>query len=500
MPIINRDSLLAVDIIEAEEGLPFRFATNIDVDMNMKNSGKWTQLENGDNLWQLEIYSQNAQSISFIYENFNIPKGATYYIYNPLDTSKVMGGFTFRNNARKGQPFSSGMMIGNRFVLEYYEPKGVEYRGDISIIKTTHGYKSILKYVVDYTNSGLDKAFGDSEPCNNDINCPEWSSWQDVMKSVAMITLDSNTRFCTGALINNYNEDEKNYFLTAEHCTGQHTDTEAWVLYFRYEQAVCDSTFDGNLSNFVNGGNIKALGDIFDGDFLLLELTPDTDTIPSEYDIYYAGWSALSTPATSSVTIHHPEGDVKKISIDRSQVTGGLLRNHWYATYFPADSGTGLVEGGSSGAPLFDQNFRIVGQHTGGSSPQDVCTTPGSSFSGSFGKFAYAWNTFVSDSTKHLKYWLDPLNIGITTLDGLYPNASCCMPPIRGNVDYDPLDIIDITDLVFMVNFMFCQGYPPACEAEADVDGSTEIDISDLLYLADYMFGSPTGPAPAVCP
>ena len=78
------------------------------------------------------------------------------------------------------------------------------------------------------------------------------------------------------------------------------------------------------------------------------------------------------------------------------------------------------------------------------------------------------------------------------------PIVSCCLPPIRGNVDYDPGDVIDISDLVYEVDYMFNGGPPPPCLDEADINGAGGIDISDLVYLVDYMFNE--GPEPAPCP
>ena len=84
--------------------------------------------------------------------------------------------------------------------------------------------------------------------------------------------------------------------------------------------------------------------------------------------------------------------------------------------------------------------------------------------------------------------------------------GTCCMPPIRGNVDYDVGDAIDISDLVYLVDYMFTGGSAPTCWEEANVDGSgdgppdgsEDIDISDLVYLVDFMFNG--GPAPLPCP
>jgi len=86
--------------------------------------------------------------------------------------------------------------------------------------------------------------------------------------------------------------------------------------------------------------------------------------------------------------------------------------------------------------------------------------------------------------------------------------AGCCMalttPLGRGNVDYDAGDAIDISDLVYLVDYMFSGGAEPPCWDEADIDGSSggasdssDIDISDLVYLVDYMFSG--GPQPVAC-
>ena len=73
---------------------------------------------------------------------------------------------------------------------------------------------------------------------------------------------------------------------------------------------------------------------------------------------------------------------------------------------------------------------------------------------------------------------------------GVIHVGGCCVG-IRGNVNGDVLDEIDIGDLVKMVNFMFEGGLPPLCIEEANINASTGIplvDISDLVSLVAYMF------------
>ena len=76
-------------------------------------------------------------------------------------------------------------------------------------------------------------------------------------------------------------------------------------------------------------------------------------------------------------------------------------------------------------------------------------------------------------------------------------SGGCCIPPIRGNVDYDGGDAIDISDLVYLVDYMFSGGPAPECLEEADMNADLAIDISDLVWLVDYMFTG--GPAPLGC-
>lgn len=76
--------------------------------------------------------------------------------------------------------------------------------------------------------------------------------------------------------------------------------------------------------------------------------------------------------------------------------------------------------------------------------------------------------------------------------------GGCCLGD-RGNVDNSPNDVVDISDLVYLVDYMFLAGPAPVCVGEANLDGDPLeiLDISDLVYLIDYMFQA--GPPPPPC-
>jgi len=75
---------------------------------------------------------------------------------------------------------------------------------------------------------------------------------------------------------------------------------------------------------------------------------------------------------------------------------------------------------------------------------------------------------------------------------------SCCV--IRGDINHDGDPVIDISDLVLLVDYMFNNGSEPACfvEADANGDGNEIIDITDLIYLINYMYRD--GPSLPECP
>ena len=64
-----------------------------------------------------------------------------------------------------------------------------------------------------------------------------------------------------------------------------------------------------------------------------------------------------------------------------------------------------------------------------------------------------------------------------------------------GDINGDGNPTIDISDLVYLVDYMFLGGPEPPVMLAVDVDGSGGgIDIADLVYLVDYMFNQ--GPEP----
>ena len=378
---------------------PLQFAYPYRVQLNLDNAGTCNALPNGDRVWRLEIQAPNAVSINLLYDQFYLPPGALYYLYNPEKT-QVLGAFGHHNN-QPNHRFATSLIKGDRVILEYYEPARVVGQGIISINQVSYGFKDIDE--LDPVRNGS---------CQVGVNCsPEGDNWQEVKKSVTRIIMDG-VYVCTGTLMNNSTGDLTPYVLTSEHCINYGaydavTNPEApgFVFYWNYERATCEEADPMPEQTTVGATLVANSGEhgVMGTDFALFRLQQN----PSDfYDVHFAGFDASDQATEGGVGIHHPSGSSKKIAtytmVPESIIGGKYWRIYWEET----PNGYSVTEGGSSGSALFNEAGQVIGQLFGGSSLD--CSDPASDW-GAYGKLAYSWNNDGSgDSHRRLKDWLAP--------------------------------------------------------------------------------------------
>ena len=334
------------EINNTSKDVPYRFGKNFDVNLNLGNSGRWLDLPSGDRVWLLGIESENAKSINLAFGNYHLQPGCKLFIYSE-DHAHLLGAFTSENNSDDAL-FATYPIPGQRIILELFEPASTAGNNDLSISTITHAYRDLDKVARD---------IGDSGSCNNNVVCAVGDDWDIEKRAVAMIVVGSNG-ICTGALVNNTANDGHPYFLTADHCTGGGVSN--WVFRFNWQSTTCAGNNVGTFQT-VNGSTMLAQGG--SADYALLEIN-NGNTIPNTTNAYFAGWDATGVNPSSQVGIHHPRGDLKKISFDTDAAGTGTFGGATCWRVFDWEDGT--TEPGSSGSPLFDQNHRIIGQLYGG--------------------------------------------------------------------------------------------------------------------------------------
>jgi len=431
MPAFDFELLKKSAVVEQTDSnklKPFKFAHAFDVSLTPANSGEWFVAENDIYCWKLKIRSKGAKSINLIFDHFELPNNARLFIYNEKENS-VLGAFSSANNKSSGK-FAVSPIAGDEITVQYEIPSKHLNDNHFEIIRVNHDFIGILK---SDDRRPLGKTAG---ACNIDVNCELGYEWSEVKNSVCRMIVNG-VELCSGALINNTAENQKPYILSAAHCYDKWEYAETTVYAFNYESPFC-APLDGDPTNSVSGALMKAQFDSLDFSLAELSLVPPPDFRP-----YFAGWERSVVLPDSTVCIHHPQGDIKKISMDedapvisdfdKPYTKNGFLKIlRWDA---------GVTEAGSSGGPLLNMDKNIIGTLTGGAA---YCDNPINDY---FERFALSWN-LNSDSAKQLKYWLDPLNTDTQTLAGkqFYKDEQLC--GAFTNLNYDDkyeLVTIDMT-------------------------------------------------------
>lgn len=200
---------------------------------------------------------------------------------------------------------------------------------------------------------------------------------------------------------------------------------------------------------------------------------------------------SLSTAPWKIVYMHHPP--YSSSSVHGSEVvmqwpyedwgvTAVLTgHDHTYERIVRDDNGDGRV------LPYF-----VTG--LGGRTPYSFSST---FVSGSEAHYNADNGSLIIDATpERISFYFYSVADGGTLVDS-YSIAKCCTG-MRGNVNDDVAESIDISDVTFLVTYMFREGAAPPCPEEADIDGVDGIDVADLAALIGYMFKS--GPPPDMCP
>ncbi|MDD3630519.1 MAG: serine protease, partial [Bacteroidales bacterium] len=382
LPSIDVEALKMEDaIVDKYKDRPWRFGQNVYVDIDIIDQA-FDTIINGKKIWLMTFKSDGALTLNFTFDQFHLPANTEMYLYN-VDKSMVLGAFNYNNNSKDGV-FATTLIPGDEVTIEVNQDAAVNELPTLHLYRITHGYRNAYDYAM--------KSFGQSGSCNVNVACPQAAGWEDQIRSVCML-VSGGSGFCSGALINNTNNDGTPYVLTADHC---YSNPSSWVFWFNWQSPTCSNPPTSPPYNSMSGATLKAR--YANSDFCLVQINND---IPASYNVYFSGWNRTTDNNISGkvVGIHHPSADIKKISWSTGGVsTTTYLQNpipgdgtHWRVTSW--SDGT-TTEGGSSGSPIFDPTGHIIGQLHGGYA---AC---GNTSSDWYGKLGVSWNGGGSSSNR----------------------------------------------------------------------------------------------------
>lgn len=304
------------------------------------------------------------------------------------------------------------------------------------------------------TDPSVANALMASGLCEVDVACYTGAEESSASKAVArMVFTDiSGSYLCTGTLLND--ADPRTYvpyFYTANHCISSQSVASSLVTYWRYEATSCGSGLVGSYTTLSSGAFLFFTDSALDATLLVLNQDAPVGAVLS-------GWNAASiqnTPAVTTIGIHHPAGDVKKLSI-ASPILGFAPFNG-VGTFINAVFTSGTTEPGSSGSGLFtrtasDGSYQLRGGLKGGNSS---CTNT-------------AGNNLYSRLDLVYPFIQPYINGPITTL----PTAALLTP--------SSLSVSLGVPLTLTARLVILSGYPYATGTVTFYDGATPIGTATV--------------------
>lgn len=396
-------------------------ADAVAVSIRSDRDGAWETLDDGSALWRIAVRVAGATDLRLAFARFALPAGAAFYVIGA--DGYYQGPYTAAD--APGQVFHSSVVPGETATIELRIPHDAGCaRGALELTQVGAGFRDVLGRA----KATLDTGPGTSGACNVNVACPLGQAYPEQIRAVGYFEyFDDDERayyICTGTLMADVPHDRRNYFLTAAHCISSAAEAGSMVVYWNYESAQCSGLVPppgGFLNDDQHGATLRAAR--ADADFALVELAQAPDPA---WNVYYAGWDASGTIPSGTIGIHHPSGDVKKITAgprpsttDNCIGTGGSSSGtHWWTG--PYSQGT--TEGGSSGSGLFvsagaAHEKLLIGTLSGGFA---ACSASNPSVPNGdndcYGKLAAGWNG--ASSATRLRDWLDPAGTGALTASG----------------------------------------------------------------------------------
>jgi lysyl endopeptidase len=392
----------------------------------------WIPSPSGGTVAAIELKSSTAKGIRIGIVVKSLPVDAILRFYAPdVDTATEVTGQKINqtvqanldagDNSSNARTYWSPVLRGDRGVLEIELPLGIDAdQLEISIPNVSHAFIEPFVKSLSSTIGDRAKVIGASASCEIDISCE--TPLPPVSNAIAYMSFvdNANAYECTGTLLNDTASSGIPYFLTANHCISNQTVASTLLTAWFAKSTACNTTTLSANAAFLNTGatmlwtrsgasGANGVGPAgTDTSFLRLNSQPPAG-------VMYAGWTAAAQAIStdSFATVHHPSGDVQKISkgvINSYAYSSGLSPLGSFITtsnstqkqwpLYRVSWSSGVTEGGSSGGGLFanysSTNPRIVGQLFGGSSS---CSAPTSS--DYYGRFDIAYQ-------EGLNTWLSP--------------------------------------------------------------------------------------------
>ncbi len=366
----------------------------------------WTRTPTGAVVAAISVSAEGAQGLRLGLHVDALPGSAAVRVYSqqrPETVYEVSGQQilqTIERNLAAGDDADAARTwwtpeLGeSEQTLEFELPPGTNPNAiQVSIPSVSHIFENLSLP----QEGELTAKINESAGCNLDSTCFE--SVAQLRNAVARMVFTEAGRsyLCTGTLLNSAGSTGIPYFLSANHCISSQSVASSLQTDWFYRAPTCNSrSLSSQSESRLGGAALLYSSAATDTAFFRLNEAPPAGAM-------FAGWKSDAVGAdTSVVGVHHPSGDLQKVSFGKiigqaeCSSSGGFACGGSSGNYHRVQWSQGTTEGGSSGSAIVSEGKYVVGTLYGGSAS---CRSPQEP--DFYGKFDVAYRAA-------LKQWLSP--------------------------------------------------------------------------------------------
>lgn len=332
----------------------------------------WRADSAGGHTARFAVRSPGATALRVALSTSGLPAGAELRFGAPGDARSVVdavGAAELAVLAAQQPLYWTPVTDSDTQMIEIYLPPGADAQWlRVSVPSVSH-------LLVSPAGRLSAAKIGESDVCEIDTKCVNNPSaaFTNAKNAVARMVYQKagGSFLCTGTLLNDTdNSTQVPYFFGAAHCFTAQAEASTLTTFWFYESTGCGTNVLDSSARQVGGGAQVLYADV-PSDVLFLRLN---NAAPA--GSFFLGWNANAVSAgTAIVALHHPAGDVKKVSI--GAITGIGASALASGSFIKAGYTDGTTEGGSSGCGLLTEasgEFVLRGGLLGG---QASCANSG---------------------------------------------------------------------------------------------------------------------------
>lgn len=394
---------IAVSLIIAEDlaahslpGIPKRIGVNRTIPGQLLSASKgelWRTLQDGTRIWSVQIESPDAEAVRVHVSKLELPPGSSLLVGGSDGPAES---YMMQDVPSEGGLWTTPIP-GSIVWIEYRPSENDDQPPLIEIDEISHIYRGMSPSARPTPGSDANGSVASAQgllSCHEDVSCwPVDETARDSVGRMIFTVPGQGSFICSGALLNDADPNTyAGYFLTANHCVDSQAVADTVVVYWFYESNGCGGSIP-SLSSLPrsSGATLLATSNRNSGgnDSTLLRLADD----PSQGQ-GFASWSTTN-PSNGAIVhgIHHPGGSYKRYSQGYTTLLQPICGSLPTTRYIYNDWTNGVIEGGSSGSPLFNSNWQVIGQLFGvcyQSGTEPGCDNP-QSYNNLYGKFSFTY-------------------------------------------------------------------------------------------------------------